>query len=293
MQIITETPTPSISSNYVPIELPSKMLFYSEDICHISRLTVADLEKLYYARQTDKLLPMVEIINARIDCDAFGLTYGDAMECLYWLRTNSYLGSKFRARFECKNPEHVQEVNDGKKTAESLYDIRYIQATELKSHDMKVDKVAEMESRVKNTYGISLYPTTMRDMVAIFDALEKASNDAVKGLSSLYSQSEKDLSIGIKFDIEKLTEDAAANAQAKLKIMTYASMLHPSYGDIDARIQKLNELPLEFCQVLDEWEDITKHGTTESAIQVCKECGAESSVEIRLSARDFFPDKLD
>lgn len=259
-----EVPYSETNNAYMNIsdDLPSRFVFYPYNTLSIKTFDVGAIRKIFRAVTLQKLQPIVEVISSSIDPGkrATDLTVQDFWALMFWERINSYKKTTYNLTLNCTDADHLEKVRTcevSKDTLKSEHIFKSVNDFRVKMLD--ADKVVEFVTRVKETYGIGLYPTT----------------------------------IGDNLEMEALIEDTK-NEDDRADIVWFsrlASNINRAHGKtVKDRMAFLStvESP-DFLEEVEQFIELCNHGIEEVVKLPCKHCGVMQEVEVSFDALSFFP----
>ncbi len=247
-------------SRYASVGLPSDFFFYDFKKLSIRAFTLGDLKKVYRAGTSTKgdLMSLVEAIGSTIDQDVMDLTVGDWWSLMYWLRFNSYKKNPLLVKFQCENPDHIEQVNLGELPFTSLDNAEMITQAATTPILLRKEEVAKAVSDFKSEYGINITAPRVYDLVEGFE----------------YSRDNPSDESGIEF------------------MFRYAICLPKSYGEtLLDRVKWIegNDVPSDAMNDLEAFSVLVDHGVKETVVIPCKGCKASSERALSVDALAFLP----
>lgn len=154
----------------IAVQLPSQFAFYPFKDLFVYPLKGYHLSKLARAHAEKSELIMLEVVSSVIRTSdprfegyplAKMMLLGDYYWLLYYLRRNNYTKSAFVHTTQCLDHNHLQAVQEGKKTQDSLKIQQVINESVLK--ETLLTQMPVIDEDVLN--GLVIRPATMQDMV--------------------------------------------------------------------------------------------------------------------------------
>jgi len=241
-------------------ELPSRFSFYSFQSLGIRPFTLMELKKLFRAHTSSNFKDIVDVIGATIDRNVYDLTVGDFWFLMYWQRINSYKKSPMTVPWTCEANDHVLAVELDRLLPETLKNTVTVNKTTIRVVDFDIQAVADFTARIREEYGVDLFPGTIRDVVAMVKLADKVEPD--DDWIAKYATN--------------ISPDHGATIQERMKFLENMSQRE----DINA---------IDFIYEIEQFVKIAEHGVRESITSKCKECDAEREVPLTLDAHSFFP----
>lgn len=263
--------TPVADEEGISVSLPSRFHFYDFKDLYIRPFKLKHIAKLDQAASEQRILPLVEAVSTVIYTThpnhptvAFDLTQQDFDFVLYWLRINSFTKTNFLHNDFCENEEHLDKVQKGLLTPETLIIKQLITKSELKvrelenAPDTSIYQFPEDSSLKDYCFSVP----KMRDCIDLIE--NPMLQDAIQDKS------------GVKDYLYMARR--AAHIQSK-----------EGYTSIQDRIKLIeNESPDLFMQLV-EYENILKleYGLEDLIKITCKECGHQRTTKLVLGVHSF------
>lgn len=284
----TEKKYSETDPNYIDISesLPSKFYFYPFNTLCVRTFKHQHISKLAIASEMDDIVGVLDTISSVMEPgkSAYDLTIGDFFFLMYWLRINSFKRSPYKIEYVCTNSEHRSKVVLGQLERDTLLNEELVhKASQLDLIHADFTKANEINTFIRETYGVETLPKTMADFVGL-----QAFSTKIEELKELFSKSTND-------DEKDVYKEQIKQLQTQYHLHEYASFIHPTHGKtIQERISFLNELDVDadFLSYLDDFIQAVDHGVKETAAVRCKECDAKMEVNISIDALHFFPELL-
>lgn len=258
-------------SNMESIGLPSGFRYYSFKVLYIRKLTVSDLLKIYDARTRKNFRHFVEAIsNTLHNASAFDLTFEDFWYVLYWHRLNSYRKSPFVLEWQCTNEAHLEEIVQGKKKPDSIFQSEILNKSKLAVKDLDVESIRGIEEDLFAEYHVKLTPILMHSYVEAMEEDEKEADNEAK---------------------RKAGEDVPERNPSIGHLNRYASQISTEHGEtLEERRLFLEHVPdPELLVDMERYIEALEYGVIETFKVKCKECGAEVEVANSIDALTFLP----
>jgi len=154
----------------VAVDLPSRFHWYGFKDLFVHPLRGVHLAKLARAHAERSQLIMLEVVSSVLTTSdpqyqgvplANQLLLGDYYWVLYYLRRNNYTKATFRHTTKCLDHKHLEAVERGEKSSDSLRIEELISESTLKN--TMLDQIPVVDEVAMN--GIHVRPATMQDMV--------------------------------------------------------------------------------------------------------------------------------
>lgn len=277
-------------------ELPSRLCFYPYNSLGIKSFKTKHIIKIMEAMEMSSFEKIVDTVTAVLsdDVSARMLTIEDFFFVMYWLKLNSFKKSPMRVSFTCNNKDHLMRVFNKEVSEETLKNVTTLNSVgNLKVEYMteeKLDKASEIITRMKENYGIDIFPPLVKDFISIQNFVSKRGDLETEIYKVQASNFE-----GASDLVENLKEELAA-LDAKYSTRQFASMIIlEKDSTLEEKIEYLKnneDLDAEFFFELEEFESTIRHGVIETATCSCKECNAKVEVPISIDALQFFPENV-
>lgn len=257
------------------ISLPSHFAHYPFKDFYVLPIRGEQLEKFATAAETDSYVPVVEAVaslsystgntgmvtfdsqgNEHVIPPAYFLTPQDFMNVLYHLRLHNFTRSKFIHTAFCKNQAHIDAVNRGELSQESLTIESFVDKTQLRV--ITLDAIPDVTQFQLKTEGLYLKPPQMLDVLEVLDM-----------------------------------KPPTAGAAMLMDMACYFQASDGVYLGVEQRIDMLREMDLDDIEVIREYMASTNeaYGVDETINITCKECGASRKDQMSLDVHSFLPNQ--
>lgn len=257
-------------------DLTSQFIFYPFNTLSIKPFDIGAVRKVFRSVSLQRIEYIVEAISSCIDPDkrAQDLTVQDFWSLMFWERINSYKKTVYNVDVECSHPSHIAQVESGEVDRSTLSNNVPVKSmNDLQVNPINAAVVVEYVTRVKDTYNIHLYPTTMADVIE----MEKIKADLTEGGNrAKYLKEKHQLS-----DVEELTW--LSKLASNLSHIHGATLLQR----IDYLTQ--NNLSPDLLEEIENFIKISDHGVSETLSVPCAHCKNIMEVEVSFDALSFFP----
>lgn len=259
-------PVPALSSvrlvseaEAISIAVPSNFAFYKFKDLYVRPFRGLHLAKLSKAHKERSLTPIIEAVSSVLSTTegnvpglGYYLTIPDFYFVLYWLRLNSFTKSTYQHTTVCLDEQHNKDVEEGKKTKESLR----IQET-VNTSKIQIDTLTEIPNPylyVLDYPDYILRPCTVLDTVEIMEH-PKASDD----------------------EFQYLAQKAC-----------YLTLAEGSTPSLDQRISIVEEMTTADLSTIAAYEKASQaYGVKEQITVRCTGCGAKRATTLTLDAHSF------
>lgn len=240
------------------IRLPSRFAYYGFKDVYVRPFKARQLAKLSRAHEEKALLPMVEAVSSVLSSSmiqgslAHMLTIQDFNFVLYWLKLNSFLKGSYLHTTACMDPQHHQDIKEGRRKKESLKITEYITKTNLVVTEWEnIPDPAEFNFGPDSDF--FLYPATMQDTLEFMDhpSVNDKEFQYFAQLASFVRHKEYQLTFNERVEVVK-----------------------DFSGDHVHLIQRFEKLS-------------DSYGVNEKITVRCKECGASRVTKMTLDAHSF------
>lgn len=170
-QAPTHTPPTFVSeAEGVAVDLPSRFAWYGFKDLFVHPLRGVHLAKLARAHAERSQLIMLEVVSSVLATSdpnyqgvplANQLLLGDYYWVLYYLRRNNYTKATFRHTTKCLDTKHLEAVERGEKSADTLRIEELVSESTLKN--TMLDQIPMVDEVIMG--GVQVRPATMQDMV--------------------------------------------------------------------------------------------------------------------------------
>lgn len=266
----------------ISIDLPSRFKFYSFKDLYIKPMRNLHRAKLAAAYQMQAVRPVVEVIDSLLATSdgqtglAYQLTEPDFNFLMYWIRIHFFTSVPFTIKAQCKNPEHIKLVEDGKKTKGSLQIIQTLNNLIPESKYIDEEYEPDFSQYMPTFEGVDNPPEH-------FEVAPPSYNDIIELTEDEYFLiDQKDPETGKTIKIPNTAYVYLVNAAAYLKVPGM------SLRDRSELVGNMNES--DYNKLIEAGKSIPEYGVNEIVSLRCKECGAIRKVRARLDAHSFFPD---
>lgn len=251
------------------VDLPSLGQFYGFPSLPVSPVKGRTVAKFHRAYLEQKLRFTVEAISSTLEgVSAFDLTPGDFYYLMYWHKARNIKNNSSLVTGYCQNPAHVAEVNDGKKSPDTL-------------------KIEQLLTRST----LEVTNLTTIDMQKWRDLLP----DYVLGVETM--QDVVDSSESVQAMIDEATTEAGVDllkdrSTEFIWLAERAGYVIPQGDDksFAAKLRIIEEMDPSDLSILDEYiKEVTNYGVSEFANLRCKDCSALTRVKLSFDALCFLP----
>lgn len=253
-------PTPKgvaeTNPEYHSVVLPSNFFFYPWKELGAKLVRGVHQAKFNAAASNNSLRTLVEAVSSLISQSAYDLTVKDFTWLMYWLRKNSYTKTTMQHVAVCSNPQHLQDVDDGKKDARSLETIAFIRESTLKETAFDPKSLENLPFE-EDLAGLQLGPPRMCDIVELVEAIDRPDFEEFSYLAELAS--------------------CLGNLDAQGRLMSLSD-----------RVRLVSDFSPDQTSALREYlKVIENYGVQEELSVKCEGCGAEIRTSVTISASSF------
>jgi len=252
-----QQPQAELSPEFQSVDLPSNFFFYPFKQLSVKPVLGIHQAKFNAAYKSSSLKMTTETISSLLsdNVSAFDLTVNDFYYILYYLRINCYSKVPYSHRWTCNNASHVLAVSEGKKHKDTLKNMDIVSRTTLKETLFKPEPLQELDLSGIYDLGYDVGPPLQRDAVALSEFFDRPDY----------------------MEIEYLSDFASCLRLPNNPQSTLAE-----------RIQIVGNLPPDALSILDKFlKASTDYGVDELINVKCKECGAEMTSSVEISASAF------
>ena len=253
--------TPRKDTDTAIAELPSGYVFYDFKELYVGKFRLPHFAKLHESFVSQSYAYLLEAVSDVLGTShpdwqdkplAFHLTIPDFYWVLYFLRLNQ-IKTTLTHRTKCNNPAHLLEVEEGKKSQESLKISMQVSRSNI--HTKYLGSAPDMSQYQFDTF--ELKPALMID---VMDALAQPDYE----------------------DNADLKYMCRAASLIRIKDEPDAPLMR--------RIQFMETLDYDELLKIGEFEKAaTSYGPEEFVQVTCPECGHQRRSKITLDARSFLP----
>ena len=247
----------------ISVDLPSRFHYYPFKDLYIKPLRLPHLAKIAKAHDTGSMQTMAEVVSSVLytPCGeeniGFKLSVADFNAVLYWLRLNSFSKKQMRLKWTCHNKLHLDAVERGEKSPESLEVSSLYTSSDLKFTYLESAPDPEHFSFELENYGkITMRPETISDVIDFMD-------------HPLWEDAEFQYSARVASVLHVTKEDGS-----QMRLAEKVKMLEDASPDNAL-------LALQFADAVDTF------GVNEKVTTNCIGCGASSAVTIAVDALSF------
>lgn len=266
----------------ISVDLPSRFVFYSFKDLYIKPMRNIHRAKLAAAYQMQAVRPVVEVIDSLLSTSdgqtglAYQLTEPDFNYLMYWIRIHFFTTVPFTIKAKCTNPEHIKQVEEGKKHKSTLNIVQTINNLVPESKFLPEDYVPDFSQYRPSFIGVSNPPE-------YFEVAPPSYNDIIELTEDDYFLiDQKDPATG---KVEKVPNTAY------VYLVNAAAMLRVPGMSLRDRAKLIGDMDdVDYDKLVQASKSIPEYGVNEIVKLKCKECGAVRQVRARLDAHSFFPD---
>lgn len=266
----------------ISIDLPSRFIFYKFKDLYIKPMRNMHRAKLAAAYQMQAVRPVVEVIDSLLSTSdgqtglAYQLTEPDFNYLMYWIRIHFFTSVPFTIKARCTNPEHLKQVEEGKKSKASLMITQVISNLVPEAKFLPEDYKPDFSQFALSFNGVDNPPE-------YYEITPPCYNDIIELTEDDYFLTDwKNPETG---KIEKIPNTAY------VYLVNAAAMLRVPGMSLRDRAKLVGDMGEEdYNKLIAASKAIPEYGVNEEVSLRCKECGAVRRVRVRLDAHSFFPD---
>lgn len=266
-----------LDAAYIEVELPSRYKFYDFKKLYARPFKQKHLRKIIQAQSSKHPRYMAEVLNSCLACEkgytdiVYRLCQEDFTYLLYWERLVSFPNISYSQMCECRNPEHLQMVKDGKLPASSLVFPQPV--TKMNLETVYLDEKAEYDfepfipQRLKDEYAkVEMHVPYMEDYLQLLEFAEvEVGGNENEGIAWFLT--------GLPATMLNLTTKEG-------KVLT-----------LKERFEVVDNLDPEEAMLMHSVKSVVPDfGVIQKIKTRCPRCGAVSTMELVLNAHTFLPE---